>query len=1858
MNKLRYRIVFNQARGMCMVVAETARSQSKGPGQGLAAMPAPGVMRLPALRRMALLIGIGFSGVLLGDGALAQIVADPNAPGQQRATVLNAANGVPQVNIQTPSAAGVSRNVYSQFDVPKSGAILNNSRTNVQTQLGGWVQGNPWLGNGTARVILNEVRSSNPSRLQGYIEVAGDRAETIIANPAGIVVDGGGFINVSRATLTTGSPVFEDGRLKGYSVQRGQIVVDGAGLDASRTDYAALIARSLQVNAGLWAQRLDVITGVNDVAASAQATVTQTRQASDAAPLYAVDVAQLGGMYANQIYLVGTEAGVGVRNAGAIGAAAGDLVVTASGRLENSGSLSADQRLQTSAIGIDNQGSMQAGQTLALTAGSLVNAGQLASGKEALIVVQGEVDNNGGRIEAQRIDLTGDTLRNARGSIVQAGAQGFAIEATGVANNTGVLGKQSVPAAADAGGSAGADNGVSAPADTVASGNIGNSGNGAGQDGPAAGTGQPSTPMPALADGRLQVRLLDNASGAITANGETVLRAGTLENRGGQMLVSSLSVSGPDVDNTGGVLTILRSFDVHTQRFINDQGRLLVGAAFDGALGAFSNRQGLLQATRLSVDVAEQLDNSGGTLRQLGATQALLTVGGEMALDNGTLDMGGALHLRTGTLSGSGSTLNVTGDLSFDSGAASSAQGRWTIGGNADLRTGALDNSGGAISAARALNITGGLLANTGGTIASGIDAVVRAHGDVENSGGTIQAARDLVLEASGQIQNRAGSIGTLDSGSSLTITGAAIDNGDGRIANAGSGRTTLAAGSIANRGLIGGNGEMGIAAHVLRNDAGGSITSQGGLELALDAVLANAGRIEAGGRLQMNQATAQLNNSGKLVAQGDVTITATSVDNSAGTIATAAGSGNALSLTAGSLVNRAGTIQADGTAQLAVRGDVVNEAGRIRASIGLLLDAGGRIENRNGGIESAAGMLLHGAEIGNDGGTIAASGLEASVVEADRSIDNNGLIGVNGQLTLKARTLASGAAGVINAGGDLELAVSGTLVNRGGSIGTAGTLNFDQAQATLLNSGALTAGMGLRLNLDQVDNRGGALNSVQGSGLDLTTNALDNRGGRLMADGDVAVQVRGAADNGGGVLQAAGSLDARIDGALRNQAGVIEALGVHGTLDLRAAGIDNADGRIAGVGDGATNISAAGHIASSGLIAGNGQLNIVATSLETTGVISAGAGIELAVSRAVDNAGTISAAAMLHMDQAQAGLCNSGTLVAGGPLALSVAALENAGGRIATARGSNANILVSAHAIGNQDGAIVADRDATLAVVDGIDGRGGLLQARGQLQLDAGGVVDVSGGGIETLSADSTLQLHAGALLNEAGRIVNAGGGDTRVQANTMLVNSGELSGNGALHVDAQSVVNKAGGNMVAGSELALHAQALLDNTGTISSGAGLSLDAADAALVNHGTIAANADIAIRAGAVDNDGGTVATASGSGAGVTLQAASLSNRSGSIVAERGLALGVDAALDNSQGRLGGVTTVQVTTGATLSNDGGVIEASGTDATLALRADAIDNGSGRIVNVGRGRTDVSAAGRLTSDGLVAGNGALDLQAATLVNGRSGTLASGQAMTTTFSTRFENAGSVNSGSTLDLAARTAEVRNSGLIVANGALTLASDVFDNAGGQLATARGSGAGLALDAANIVNRGGSILSDRDAQLHSAGGFDNAQGTLQAAGSLRLSAAASVENDGGAIEALDPAATLVVQAGALDNGSGRIVNTGSNATSVSVAGGFVNRGLVAGNGNLALAFGMLDNQAGGSIASGGSLRIDAGHSIANAGAISSQDALTLDAAAATVANHGSVASGSDVTLHARAVQCGRNGCGGRRRAHRRRRGVR
>jgi filamentous hemagglutinin len=410
MNKHHHRIVFNAARGALMAVAETACSQSGGTGatNGTTA----GASKRPGAQAFAVwvLTATAFA-------AQAQIRPDQTAPANQQATVLNAGNGVPLVNIQTPSAAGVSRNTYSQFDVQRNGAILNNSRSDVQTQLGGWVQGNPVLATGSARVILNEVNSNQPSALRGFVEVAGQRAQVVIANPAGITCDGCGFINASRTTLTTGTPVFNGLSLDAYLVRGGLIDITGAGLQTLGSDYTDLIARAVKVNAGVWANQLQVITGLNQVSADANtATSAVTKlgasQATDSAPAFAIDTAQMGGMYAGKIVLVGTESGVGVRNAGQIGASAGQLSLSNDGQVINTGQMQASGALSVvTTQGLSNQGNMS-GQSTTVQASSLINTG-LIDGQDTLIRANTLTNQGTGKIYGDHLSVAADQLTQA-----------------------------------------------------------------------------------------------------------------------------------------------------------------------------------------------------------------------------------------------------------------------------------------------------------------------------------------------------------------------------------------------------------------------------------------------------------------------------------------------------------------------------------------------------------------------------------------------------------------------------------------------------------------------------------------------------------------------------------------------------------------------------------------------------------------------------------------------------------------------------------------------------------------------------------------------------------------------------------------------------------------------------------------------------------------------------------------------------------------------------------------------------------------------------------------------------------------------------------------------------------------------------------------------------------------------------------------------------------------------------------------------------------------------------------------------------------------------------------------------------
>ncbi|MDN3719641.1 filamentous hemagglutinin N-terminal domain-containing protein [Roseibium salinum] len=245
-----------------------------------------------------------------------ELSADPTAGAQHTPGITAAPNGVPMVNIARPNGSGLSHNKFNDFNVGQQGLILNNSKVVGTSQLGGAILGNPNLASGsTARIILNEVTSANPSLLEGATEVFGGTADYVLANPNGITCNGCGFINTPRATLTTGTPVLDptSGALTGLSVNDGAISIGALGLDARSTDYFDVISRSVAINGAIHGKDVRVITGRNDIDYANR--VVKSVKADDGSdkPEFSIDSSALGGMYANRISLEGTEAGVGVR---------------------------------------------------------------------------------------------------------------------------------------------------------------------------------------------------------------------------------------------------------------------------------------------------------------------------------------------------------------------------------------------------------------------------------------------------------------------------------------------------------------------------------------------------------------------------------------------------------------------------------------------------------------------------------------------------------------------------------------------------------------------------------------------------------------------------------------------------------------------------------------------------------------------------------------------------------------------------------------------------------------------------------------------------------------------------------------------------------------------------------------------------------------------------------------------------------------------------------------------------------------------------------------------------------------------------------------------------------------------------------------------------------------------------------------------------------------------------------------------------------------------------------------------------------------------------------------------------------
>lgn len=613
-------------------------------------------------------------------GAAAQqaaVTIDPSQTGAGAPRRDMAPNGTPVVKIATPSASGVSHNKYTDFNVDARGLILNNSDAIVSTQLAGYIDGNGNLkSSGPAKIILNEVTGPNRSMLGGYMEIAGAPAELVLANPYGITCSGCGFINASDVTLVAGRAMMDSsGGIAGYRVSpdNGTLAITGAGLDASGARLA-LFARAIDVNAGVWADRIETAFGAGDIAVNGgEIVVTAQSPAQPSAPAVALDVAALGGMYARSIRLVGTEAGLGVNVDGTLASleqgvelaadgrvtiggritSAGDVDIQAADALVVPGTVFADGTANIAATSVENAGLIASTGDLAVTTGALNGTGTIAAGlkRDGTLGTSGDLTlSSTGALTLSGRGVAADTLRLDSGSAAIDGSlQGRNVALT----STGALS-------------------ISATGDVRAS--------------------------EALA---VSTERLTQAG--ILVGDNVTLDASVLANSGIIAATDRLAITAGTVTVDGGTMQSDGAFGLAADSLAVSDGSLVSlgteGMALD-VDGALTVADGEIGANGALAIAAGSLDVAGAASRITGGTGLTLELDGGFAMTGGEIASGGDANIAAAAVDIASGDVRAAGALA--------------------LTAPALTLGSDALAAGNALDIAGGSLANAGTLAALG----------------------------------------------------------------------------------------------------------------------------------------------------------------------------------------------------------------------------------------------------------------------------------------------------------------------------------------------------------------------------------------------------------------------------------------------------------------------------------------------------------------------------------------------------------------------------------------------------------------------------------------------------------------------------------------------------------------------------------------------------------------------------------------------------------------------------------------------------------------------------------------------------------------------------------------------------------------------------------------------------------------------------------------------------------------------------------------------------------------------------------------------------------------------------------
>jgi len=961
----------------------------------------------------------------------APLVAD----GTTQTVVDKARNNVPVVQIANPNATGLSHNRFTHYNVNKQGLILNNAKTtSVKTQLGGFIFGNKQLTN-NAKVILNEVTSSNRSSLRGYTEVAGPRTDLVIANPNGLTINGAGFINTGNVTLTTGKPVIAGGALQSLNITGGDIAIQGTGLNTAGQTSTSIYTQYLNLNAKLHAQNLDLKLGSNNVN---YATKNAVFNGAGNARTVLLDASALGGMYANRISLVGTDKGLGVNLPPEVLASTGSITITNDGNISLQ-KVSAKQQVSVqSANNVTVGNNVYGGTNTTLNAGKAIAInGGITAARNSVSLKAIQLANKGQVIAG----LNGNGTKNTTGSVA---LTANTVSNSGQLQSTGNL---SVSAASiNNSGNVTATNQLAITTGQLTS--TGGELSGTNVNINAANLNSAATNVLAVNNLNLNVAGNVTNAGRMQAGKALNLTATTLDNKN-TVQAADVTLATTDITNSGNIASNNNLLINNTNQFLSSGGTIQAANLLDLKSASFDNRGGMTAGNMLLKSAAGANSGVIQSAKDLTATIDAFTNSGNVIAGNlasmnainsvtnsGTIHANNSNTITTGTLSNS-KNITATNQLAITTGQLTSTGGELS-GTNVNINAANLNSAATNVLAANdlSLNVTGAV-ANTGvssrmqagrnllllnavsldnqGLMAAGNSQNIGTSQSINNSG-TLHANKTLSLNSVNVTNTKQiSSDGTLN----LTVANK-LNNSNAKIAALGN--TNIQAAALDNtNGTLLSNANHTVNVSGALTNAGGVIKSNQNSSIQSTALDNSNGRVDAVGSLTLNAKTINLTNS-TLYAGNDATVTMDALDN----IATSSiGAGRHLTINAANAITNRSDLLANGNLTLNTNGALLNQ--KAISSGGALLVNANTLDNAAAAtISGGAGInkLIVAGNINNQSRISAVGSLEAS----GTNIVNNGFFNAGQDLTLSSTNLTNNT--TLFAGRNMNLYTTGVLRN------------------------------------------------------------------------------------------------------------------------------------------------------------------------------------------------------------------------------------------------------------------------------------------------------------------------------------------------------------------------------------------------------------------------------------------------------------------------------------------------------------------------------------------------------------------------------------------------------------------------------------------------------------------------------------------------------------------------------------------------------------------------------------------------------------------------------------------------------------